>query len=301
MEKFQRGKGNGLTDLITSFWQTYNTLIYTIFVHGMLALSIYITLACGQLSLGNAAFMGIGAYTSALLTMKMNAPFGLSLIAGGMMPAAVALIIGIPTLRLSGVYLAMATLGFGEVVRVAFLNMSITGGSLGLNGVPLKTELWHLVLVIGIFIYFFIRLRDSRFGRILEAINEDEVVASVMGIKTTYFKVWAFTIGAFIAGVAGGLNAHFTFFISPREYGFEPAVDILTFAILGGTRTLWGPLAGSTVLTTLPELFRFLGPYRLAVNGLILLLVVLYLPNGIVSKETFKNIKKIFNGSGCLN
>jgi len=283
-----------MPEYLTSFWQTYNTLFYTIFVHGMLGLSIYITLACGQLSLGNAAFMGIGAYTAALLTIHMGLPFGLSLIFGGILPAVVALIIGIPTLRLSGVYLAMATLGFGEVVRVVFLNMEITGGSLGLNGIPLKTELWHLFIVMGILIYFFIKLKNSRFGRILEAINEDEVAASVMGIKTTYFKVWAFAIGAFIAGVAGGLNAHFTFFVSPREYGFEPAVDILTFAILGGTRTFWGPLVGSTILTILPEMLRFLGPYRLALNGIILLLVVLYLPNGIVNKDTFDNLKRLF-------
>lgn len=271
-----------MNESLISFWQTYNTLLYTVFVHGMLALSIYITLACGQLSLGNAAFMGIGAYTAALLTMKLHAPFWMVLLAGGSLPAAVALIIGIPTLRLSGVYLAMATLGFGEVVRVMLINMSITGGSLGLNGVPPKTQLWHLTLIMGMLIYFFLKLRDSRFGRALEAINEDEVAASVMGIKTVWFKVWAFVIGAFIAGVAGGLNAHFTFFLSPREYGFEFAVDILTFAVLGGTGTFWGPLAGSTILTILPEMLRFMGSYRLAINGLILILVVIYLPNGIV-------------------
>ena len=272
-----------MIEFLMSFWQTYNTLFYTVLVHGMLALSIYITLACGQLSLGNAAFMGIGAYTAALFTMKLNAPFGLSLLAGGMLPAFVALIIGAPTLRLSGVYLAMATLGFGEVVRVAFLNMDITGGSVGLNGVPSKTELWHLFAIMGLLIYFFQKLKNSRFGRVLEAIREDEVAAAVMGIRTTWFKVWAFAIGAFIAGVAGGLNAHFTFFLSPREYGFDSAVDILTYAILGGTGTFWGPLAGSTILTILPEMLRFIGPYRLALNGLILVLVVIYLPNGIIT------------------
>jgi branched-chain amino acid transport system permease protein len=272
-----------MAEFLMSFWQTYNTLVYTVFVHGMLALSIYITLACGQLSLGNAAFMGIGAYTAALFTLKLNAPFALALLAGGMLPALVALIIGAPTLRLSGVYLAMATLGFGEVVRVAFLNMSITGGSLGLNGIPPKTELWLLMAVMGALIYFFLKLRTSRFGRALEAIREDEVAAAVMGIKTTSFKIWAFVVGAFIAGLAGGLNAHFTFFLSPREYGFDFAVDILTFAILGGTGTFWGPLVGSTILTILPEVIRFMGPYRLALNGLILLLVVIYLPNGIIT------------------
>jgi branched-chain amino acid transport system permease protein len=272
-----------MPEFLISFWQTYNTLIYTVLVHGMLALSIYITLACGQLSLGNAAFMGIGAYTAALFTLKLNAPFAVALLAGAILPAFVALMIGAPILRLSGVYLAMATLGFGEVVRVVFLNMGITGGSLGLNGIPPKTELWLLVAIMGALIYFFLKLRASRFGRALEAIREDEVAAAVMGINTTWFKIWSFVIGAFIAGLAGGLNAHFTFFLSPREYGFDFAVDILTFAILGGTGTFWGPLVGSTILTILPEMIRFMGAYRLAFNGLILLLVVIYLPNGIIT------------------
>lgn len=272
-----------MPEFLMSFWQTYNTLIYTVLVHGMLALSIYITLACGQLSLGNAAFMGIGAYTAALFTLKLNAPFGVALLAGAILPAFVALMIGAPILRLSGVYLAMATLGFGEVVRVVFLNMSITGGSLGLNGIPPKTQLWMLVAIMGMLIYFFLKLRNSRFGRALEAIREDEVAAAVMGINTTWFKIWAFVIGAFMAGLAGGLNAHFTYFLSPREYGFDFAVDIMTFAILGGTGTFWGPLVGSTILTILPEMIRFLGSYRLAFNGLILLLVVIYLPNGIIT------------------
>ena len=283
-----------MPEFLTAFWQTYNTLIYTIFVNATLGLSIYITLACGQLSLGNAAFMGIGAYTAALATMKLGLPFGVSLLAGGLFPAGVALVIGIPVLRLSGVYLAMATLGFGEVVRVVFLNLTITGGSMGLNGIPLKTGLWHLVLALGLVIALFVKLKDSRFGRAMEAINEDEVAAGVMGIHTTSIKVWAFTAGAFIAGIAGGLNAHYTFFVSPREYGFEPAVDILAFAILGGTRTLWGPIVGSIVLTVLPELFRFLGPYRLAVNGFILLMAVLYLPNGIVNRDTLQRVRAFF-------
>jgi branched-chain amino acid transport system permease protein len=277
-----------LPEFLTSFWQTYNTLIYTLFVHALLGLSIYATLACGQLSLGNAAFMGIGAYTAALLTMKANMPFTVSIVCGGFLPAMVALVIGIPVLRLSGVYLAMATLGFGEVVRVVFLNLDITGGPLGLNGIPPKTGLRHLVPVLALCIYGFRKLKDSRFGRAMEAINEDETAASVMGIRTTAVKVWAFAVGAFVAGIAGGLNAHYTFFVSPREYGFEPAVDILTFAILGGTRTVWGPIVGSVILTVIPELFRFLGPYRLALNGFILLMTILYLPNGIVDRESWK-------------
>ena len=281
-----------IPESLAAFWQTYNTLVYTLFVHALLGLSIYATLACGQLSLGNAAFMGIGAYAAALLTMKADAPFAVSIVCGGLLPAVVALVIGIPVLRLSGVYLAMATLGFGEVVRVVFLNLSITGGPLGLNGIPPKTGFQHLVPVLLACIYAFRKLKDSRFGRAMEAINEDETAAAAMGIRTTAVKVWAFTAGAFIAGIAGGLNAHYTFFVSPREYGFEPAVDILTFAILGGTRTLWGPIAGSVILTVIPELFRFLGPYRLALNGFILLMTILYLPNGIMDRESWRKGKK---------
>ena len=129
-----------------AFWSTYNTVIFSIGVNAMLALSIYITLSCGLLSLANAAFMGIGAYAAAMLTMQADVAFPLALLAAAVLPALVALIIGIPTLRLSGVYLAMATLGFGEVVRVIVLNMDVTGGPMGLNGIPLKTEFWHIVL-----------------------------------------------------------------------------------------------------------------------------------------------------------
>lgn len=264
-----------------SFWSTYNTLIFSTGVHAMLALSIYLTLACGLLSLANAAFMGIGAYSAALCTMQLGLPFPLALGVGAALPAAVAAAIGIPTLRLSGVYLAMATLGFGEVVRVILLNLESTGGPMGLTGIPQKTEWWHIALLLAATIYVVARLKRSKAGRAFEAIKEDEVAARLMGINTSAYKLLAFVLGAMIAGVAGGLNAHFTFFVSPREYGFDPAVDILTMAVLGGTGSYIGPMIGSTILTILPELLRFLKEYRLAVNGLILIVVVLYLPNGI--------------------
>ena len=271
-----------------SFWDTYNTLIFSVGVHAMLALSIYLTLSCGLLSLANAAFMGIGAYTAALCTLLWDLPFGLALTAGALLPGGLALLIGIPTLRLSGVYLAMATLGFGEVVRVVLINLEITGGPLGLSDIPVKTQGWHLLLILALLIYFFTRLRRSKIGRSFEAIREDEVAAQVMGINTLAYKLLAFVLGAMLAGLAGGLNAHFTFFLSPREYGFDPAVDILTMAILGGINSFIGPIIGSVLLTILPEMLRFLQDYRLAVNGLILILVVLFLPNGIWNPKRFK-------------
>jgi branched-chain amino acid transport system permease protein len=264
-----------------AFWATYNTVIFGIGVNAMLALSIYVTLSCGLLSLANAAFMGIGAYTASLLTMQYELPFGLALAAGGILPALVALAIGIPTLRLSGVYLAMATLGFGEVVRVIVLNLDVTGGPMGLNGVPPLTEWWHIVLILGVTVYCLARLRRSKTGRAFEAIKEDEVAARLMGVNVAGYKLLAFVIGAAIAGVAGGLNAHYTFTIGPNNYGFENAVDILTMAVFGGTGNLVGPMIGSTILSLLPEVLRHFKDFRLAINGLILILVVLYLPKGI--------------------
>ncbi|MCP1573285.1 branched-chain amino acid ABC transporter permease [Herbaspirillum rubrisubalbicans] len=271
----------GFMDWWDGFWATYNTVIFSIGVNAMLALSIYVTLSCGLLSLANAAFMGIGAYTASLLTMQFDLPFPIALAAGGVLPALVALLIGIPTLRLSGVYLAMATLGFGEVVRVIVLNLDITGGPMGLNGVPPITEWWHIVLLLGVTIYALARLRRSKIGRAFEAIKEDEVAARLMGVNVAGYKLLAFVIGAAIAGVAGGLNAHYTFTIGPNNYGFENAVDILTMAVFGGTSNLIGPMIGSTILSLLPEVLRHFKDFRLAINGLILILVVLYLPKGI--------------------
>lgn len=263
------------------FWATYSAVVYGIGVNSMLALSIYVTLSCGLLSLANAAFMGIGAYMAAMISMHSGLPFPLALAAGALLPALVALIIGIPTLRLSGVYLAMATLGFGEVVRVIVLNMEITGGPMGLNGIPQKTEFWHIVLLLALTLYILGRVRRSKIGRAFEAIKADEVAARLMGVNVPAYKLFAFVLGAAIAGVAGGLNAHYTFTIGPNNYAFENAVEILTMAVFGGISNLIGPTIGGTVLTLLPEVLRQLKEFRLAINGLILIVVVLYLPNGI--------------------
>ncbi len=271
----------GFMDWWDGFWSTYNTVIFSLGVNAMLALSIYVTLSCGLLSLANAAFMGIGAYAASLISMQTGLPFPVALAVGGVLPALVALIIGIPTLRLSGVYLAMATLGFGEVVRVVVLNMDITGGPLGLNGIPLKTEWWHIVLLLALTLYILARMRRSKIGRAFEAIKEDEVAARLMGVNVAGYKLLAFVIGAAIAGVAGGLNAHYTFTIGPGNYAFENAVEILTMAVFGGTGSLVGPTLGGMLLTLLPEALRDFNSYRSVVNGLILVLVILYLPKGI--------------------
>lgn len=267
---------------LDGFWSTYSTLVLSAGTNTLLALSVYLTLAAGMLTVANAAFMGLGAYSSAWLTTQTASPFWLALLVGALSPALVALAIGRPTLRLSGVYLAMATLAFGEVVRIVVLNAEEwTGGALGLNGIPQLTRWFHVAAAVALALYALLRLTHSRIGRSMVAICQDETATELMGVNVRAHKLCLFVAGAGLAGLAGALNAHLTYFISPNEYGFERAVEILTMGVLGGTGSPWGALIGATLITALPELLRGLGHYRPLVNGLILILVILYSPRGL--------------------
>jgi branched-chain amino acid transport system permease protein len=276
---------------VEDFLAAYGSALTFIGINAILALSIYVTLACGQLSLANAAFMGLGAYTAALLTLRLDAPFPLALLAGGGLAALVALPLGLPVLRLRGVFLAIATIGFGEVVRVIAINATdLTRGASGLAAIPVKTEGWHLALTLALLGYGFWRLRGSRLGYAFEAIREDESAARTMGIDTARYKLTAFVASAFIAGLAGGFFAHVSNAIAPRDFGFTRAVDILIYAIVGGSGAFAGPILGAALITVLPELLRHLkvvgiepGAATVFANGLILLLVILFLPNGLIA------------------
>jgi branched-chain amino acid transport system permease protein len=267
---------------IESFWATYSTLILTVGTNALLALSIYLTLAAGLLTVANAAFMGIGAYTAALLSINLEISFGIAILAGMLFPVVVALAIGRATLKLSGVYLAMATLAFGEVVRIVILNAEdLTGGALGLNNIPQLTAWHHVAAACALAVYLLLRMARSRVGRLIAAISQDETATELMGVDVSAYKLFTFALGAALAGLAGGLNAHLTFFISPNEYGFERAVEILAMGVLGGTGSPWGAVLGGAIITLLPELLRGLGHYRPLINGLVLILIILYSPRGL--------------------
>ena len=271
-----------MIETFDNFWSIYSNLVLSLGTNALLALSIYLTLSCGMLAMANAAFMGIGAYTASILTMNYGWPFPAVLAVGMAAPALVALVIGGPTLRLSGVYLAMATLAFGEVVRLVIIRAeSLTGGALGLNGIPQETQWYHVLGALVLVLFVLARLRRSKIGRAFEAIKEDETAAGLMGIDVNGHKMLAFALGAAIAGLAGTLNAHLTFFIGPQEFGFDRGVEILTMTILGGINSLFGPVLGAFIITLLPELLRGLRDYRAVANGLILVLIVLFLPKGL--------------------
>ena len=267
---------------LDDFLWTYQNLVHALGVNGLLALSMYVVLAVGQLSLGQAAFMGLGAYSSALMTLKLKLPFFVVLPASCVVPVAFALAIGLPTLRLSGVYLAIATIGLGEVLRAVYLNVDLFGGALGLNGIPERAETWMIYGLLAAAIGALWLVGRSGIGRAMEAMREDAVAAAVMGVDVRRFQLAALVASAVLAGMAGALSAHVSSFIGPNEYGFEPAVTILSYALLGGIGTPLAPVAGAWFLTLLPELMRDLPDVRLAINGVIIVLAVLFLPRGLL-------------------
>jgi branched-chain amino acid transport system permease protein len=276
---------------LQDLWLTYQSTVAFIGLNGLLALSVYTTLSCGQLSLAQAAFMAIGAYASAILTFHARIPFALDLALATLLPALVAVPLGLPVLRLKGVFLAIATIGFGEVVRIFFVNLDFTNGALGLTAVPQRTSIWMIYAALGGALFVLWRIRGSRAGYALEAIREDEPAARTMGIDAARYKLAMLALGASFAGLAGALEAHYTYMVAPGTYSFTRVVDMLVYAVVGGTSVFYGPVVGATFLTALPEVLRELsarvglapGPLRLFVNGAVLLLVILFLPEGISS------------------
>ncbi|AET70478.1 ABC-type branched-chain amino acid transport system, permease component [Desulfosporosinus orientis DSM 765] len=300
--------------------QYYLQIAIFILINAILGVSIYMTLATGQLSLGNAGFMSIGAYTCAILSVKAGLPVYLAIPIGGIAASAVSIVIGFPALRLTGIYLAIATLGFGEVVRVIVLNLKITNGALGISGIPTlgvkigkmlssmglskgiggltpqQTSnllvLIFLIFCLAFLVFFCTRLNRSRVGRAFAAIKADESAAEAMGINTTYYKLLAFALGALIAGIAGGLSAHLTFFIGPKDFAYHRTVEILTFAVLGGSDLIIGPIVGALLLTMLPELLRAASEYRLMVYGALMVIMMAFRPQGLIDEDTIRFWKR---------
>ncbi len=272
-----------MAEFLDDFLFTYQNLVYSLGVNGLLALSMYVVLALGQLSLGQAAFMGLGAYVSALLTVKLGVAFPLVLLAAMIVPALAALVVGTPTLRLSGVYLALATIGLGEVQRIVFINAEITGGALGLSGIPTKGGLISIYGSLALALAAFVFVARSKIGRAMEAMREDELAAGALGVDLPSYKLGALVVSAMLAGLAGALNAHVSSFISPNDYGFDAAVTILSFALLGGIGSPFGPVLGAFILTLLPEVLRPLADYKTVVNGAIIVIAVIFMPRGLLA------------------
>ena len=269
-------------------------IIVNIGIGIVLALGLnVITGLTGQLSLGHAAYMSIGAFTSALLTIKLGLPFSVNLLITGVVSAGVGALIGYPILRLTGDSLAICTLGFAEIVKVIFLNLEITNKAFGLSvpppksSIPLPIMVWVVVILAVVVVSF---IHNSRFGRALKAIRGDEIAAEAMGINVARYKVQSFAIGTFLAGVGGGLYAHFISFINPSDFGFLKSIDILSMIVLGGLGSIPGSIIGAAVLSAAPEFLRFMANYRMLVYGGLLVFMMIFRPNGLMGGINFTEV-----------
>ncbi len=262
----------------------------------------------GQFSLGHAGFMAVGAYTAAAITLFVGPHilpphasgfcqaatsgffFG-ALIAGGLAAALAGWLVGMPSLRLKGDYLAIVTLGFGEIIRVIFRNIDSLGGALGLNGIPAYSNIFWVFGVAVVCTYVVVTMVHSTYGRGFIAVRDDEVAAEAMGLNTTRYKIVAFVIGAFFAGMAGGLYGHYTLSIDPKGFDFIRSIEIVVMVILGGMGNTAGVIAAAVLLTLLPEWLRRFDQYRMVFYSLLLIVLMLTRPQGLFTwKRKFKSV-----------
>jgi branched-chain amino acid transport system permease protein len=254
----------------------------------------------GQFSLGHAGFMAIGAYTSAVLSLRLGvgwvaalvgagvpsaiaqgAALLAALIAGGVLSAIAGYLVGLPSLRLRGDYLAIVTLGFGEIIRVVLTNVEAVGASRGLPGIPGWTSFFWVALVAVAVVVTSRNLAESTHGRALFAIRDDEIAAAAVGIDVAAYKILAFVMGAFFAGVAGGLQAHYDSYLNPNSFTFIKSIEIVAMVVLGGMGSVSGAILAAVLLTLLPEVLRGVKEYRMVLYSLMLVVLMIVRPQGL--------------------
>jgi branched-chain amino acid transport system permease protein len=273
-------------------------------LHMAILAGIYIILAvslnlivgyAGQVSLGHAAFYGIGAYTSALVALHWQVPYPLAALGAMLVTGGCGLALGLPTLRLKEDYLAIVTLGFGVIADLVFLNLEITGGPDGLTGIPapsflglsFRPPVFYLLLValaVLLVLGFTYRLVKSYHGRALRAIRDHEITAQVMGINTPAYKIMIFTVAAALAGLAGSLYAHYITFINPESFGLHTSILILCMVVLGGMGSIAGSVLGAVVMAALPEMLRQFHDYQDLIYGAMLVGLLILRPEGILGR-----------------
>lgn len=266
--------------VIGSFWKL-NIMLICINVILSASLNL-INGYTGQFSLGHAGFMAVGAYVGVVLTANFHMPFIVALLAGGLAAAFLGFLIGIPTLRLQGDYLAIATLGLGEIVRIVIMNVDYVGGAAGFRGIPHYTTFPWVFFVMLVTLFVIKNLVNSSHGRACIAVRENEIAAGAMGINVTRYKVMAFSIGAGFAGVAGGLFAHCFYLISPASFTFLASFNYLIMVVLGGLGSLTGSIAGAFVVTALSALLASWPEFRMIIYAIALILLMNFRPQGIL-------------------
>jgi branched-chain amino acid transport system permease protein len=275
-----------IVNLVTGIFSLTDADWTTIGINMIMGLSMFLPMTVGQLSFGQAGFMSIGAHLAVMCTLYAGIPFPLALLLGGIGTGIVGVGIGVPVLRLRGLLLALVTFAFGQVVEVFFLNFTPTGAAEGIKGIFPYTTLWYVFGFLGLVIIFLARLRTSRMGRAFEAVKLDETAAQAMGVNVAGAKLTAFSAGAFVAGVGGGLYAHHAMFIQYDNFNFEHGVDIAMYLVIGGMDVFYGPILGAFIITYLSTALQFLADWRLEVWGIIVILVMIFRPQGLLGRNT---------------
>ena len=281
-------------EILDDYWET-NVILILINIIMAVSLNLINGLT-GQFSIGHAGFMAVGAYSSAIITVKLGMDFPIALIVATVSAAFLGFLIGMPTLRLNGDYLAIATLGLGEIIRIAILNIDYVGGASGFMGIPRLTTFpiafWIMVFVV----YFIKNFKNSADGRACLAIRENEIAAETMGINTTKYKVMAFTIGAGFAGTAGALFSHYYYIAHPASFTFMRSFDVLTMVVLGGLGSISGSISGAVLLTAISAALADYPEWRMVIYSIVLIVLMLNRPQGIfgnkeLSLKMFQSIK----------
>jgi branched-chain amino acid transport system permease protein len=299
----------GLIPLLTQNTY-YFTLLNLIGIHAILVVGLNLLMGyAGQISLGHGAFFGLGAYSSGILTATYHLNPWLALLIGLIVTGMVALAVGLPALKLHGYYLAMATLGFGIICFILFQEWAgLTGGPSGLMGIPSlslagtaldtpRSGFLLIWLVLILLLILSLNIVDSRLGRALRAIHDSEVAAQSLGVDAQHLKLVIFIVSALFASLAGSLLAHTVNFIAPSSFGFMFSIKLVTMVVIGGMASIWGSLLGAAVLTILPELLAFFHDYEVIIFGLILMVVMIFLPRGLtrglLDLWEFRQLKKV--------
>ncbi|NPC59064.1 branched-chain amino acid ABC transporter permease [Caenimonas soli] len=265
-----------------NFFFTYQSLFDHILVNALLAMSQYVVLRAGVFSLGSAGFAALGAYCTAILITAAGWPPAAAIAAGTALGTAASALLALPLARLRGVFQAVATLAFVQIVLSATQNWeSLTHGALGINGIPHVANTPTLLAVVALVVVLLVSMGRFSLGRALDVIREDETVAVSLGISVPHYQRFAFILSGALAGLSGGLHATSSYAITPSDYGFGLLVAALAMVVLGGRTTVWGALVGAVVLVSLPELFRVFADYRNVVQGILLMVVIVYLPRGV--------------------
>jgi branched-chain amino acid transport system permease protein len=304
---------------MTEFFSTYGALIVSMVLGALLGLSLYLPLMAGQLSLASPGFYALGGYIAAILSTTLFSTTGvfpvplllLEMLVAGVVSGLFGVVVGVPALRLRGIYLAIATIAFVEVLRVLALNLDITGGAVGIFGIPQPFSepieyLWIALPLLIVSMVLIYRLERIKVGRAFIAIREDELAAGAMGINATYYKVLAFTLGCILAGVVGAMSAHVLNTWNSRQGTFDTSINYLTFVLIGGSRTFLGSVVGGMLFTALPEVLRAMSdtgglpPWlaqllrdgRLIIFGLLIVIGTIFFPQGLVTPDIFKKRRK---------